>query len=379
MFDASPSTRHLGAMLAGAVLLAACGESGGPPAGAGAGRGPWVVVPNAAFAGAVLSDVATFGGGFVTVGAAPEVAGNSFGGVWTSTDGSTWTAANTAPFAGAIAVAATAAGDGALVLGAAPKGPPHFETWGTSDARTWSPPVEAPGAFEDDMTPTAIAAWGPLFVGVANELVDVAALNGFDGRVFTSADGKAWTAVPTVPDMHGASLAGITGGPRGFVIVGSITQSEGRTATSWSSSDGSQWTRAADDPSFANAMMASVVNGGPGYIAVGSIGADGAAWSSSDGRTWTKISTAGGFVGHPLTDVATNGAGFVVVGGDQSTGGLAWTSPEGTAWTPTAAIPGSAEGKFISVAIGLKATVIVGNVGPGVPSAGLVWLGPLPK
>lgn len=378
MFSTSRITGRAGGMLACVAFLVACGAAGGAPSGAGTGAGSWTVVPNSAFTGAVLHDVATFGNGFVAVGSGPDVGGNASGGVWTSADGTTWKAADPIPFAFAAVVSATAAGDGILALGGAPRGAPHVEFWGTSDAQTWAEPIEPPGSVEDDIQPTAIAAYGPHFVAVGNELVDVAALNGFDGRVFTSPDGEVWTAVPPVPDMHGASLAAISGGPSGFVIVGSITQSSGRVAASWSSSDGSQWTRAADDPSFTNAMMASVVGGGPGYIAVGSIGVDGAAWSSTDGHTWTPIATGKAFAGQPLSDVAVSPAGFVAVGGDPSSGGLAWTSRDGLVWTPTAAIPDSAGSKFISVAIGLKATVIIGNVGPGVPAAGLLWIGPLP-
>ena len=70
-----------------------------------------------ALAGVSLLDVASFGGGFVAVGNAPDAGGNHFGGAFTSSDGSTWAAAPTEPFKASTVSVVGALSKGLLALG----------------------------------------------------------------------------------------------------------------------------------------------------------------------------------------------------------------------------------------------------------------------
>ena len=328
------------------------------------------------FAGSTLSDVAPYEIGFVTVGSAAMVSGQQLGGVWTSADGSRWTAAvPTTPFKDATIAVASAAGDGIIALGMPCSGECFgFESWATSDARTWAGPVTVP--VTESVIPTSIAEGGTLMIGIGDDLVDVS--NGaFNGRVFTTQEGDVWTPVPDIAAMHDARLNAIAAGAGGFAIVGSIKTAAGRAAAAWWSKDGTAWTRAADDPSFADATLTSVVRGKSGYLAVGSVGSDGAAWTSTDGQTWARSDATGTFAGSPLVDIGTSGDGLVAIGGD-AVGGTVWTSADGAKWTPVPPIPGSAGSRFKSVAVGKSSSVIVGRPGPTGPTAGLVWIGPLP-
>ena len=363
-------------VIAVGLAVAGCGSGGAATPAAGSGGSGWTAVSGDVFAGSALNDVATFGNGFVTVGAAAMVGEQQVGGVWTSADGSSWTGAvPTTPFKDATIAVASAAGDGILALGMPCSGECYgFESWSTPDASAWSGPVKASGS--DTVTPTSFVARGIPMIGIGDDLVDVS--NGdFNGRVFTTPDGEVWSSVPDIAAMHDARLSAIAAGASGFVIVGSMKTAAGRAAAAWWSTDGTAWTRAAADPSFTDATLSSVVLGRSGYIAVGSIGPDGAVWTSTDGQTWALSDENGVFAGSPLVDIATNGAGFVAIGGDAA-GGSAWTSADGARWTPVPPIPGSAGAHFKSVAVGNTSSVIVGRPGLSGADAGLVWFGPLP-
>lgn len=363
-------------VIAVGLLAAGCGPGGATTPGSGSGNSGWTAVSGDAFAGSTLNDVAAFDKGFVTVGAAAPVGGEQLGGVWTSADGSAWTgAAPTTPFKNATVAVAVAAGDGILALGMPCSGECFgYQSWTTSNGTTWAGPVKVPGT--ETVVPTGFAPGNSIMVGIGDDLVDVS--NGaFNGRVFTTPDGEAWTPVPDIAAMHDARLSAIAAAANGFVIVGSVKAGTGRAAAAWWSTDGVAWTQAAADPSFTDATLSSVVPGTSGYIAVGSAGSDGAVWTSPDGRTWARNDDKGAFAGKPLVDVATNGKGFVAIGGDAA-GGSAWTSADGARWEPVPPIPGSAGARFKSVAVGTTASVIVGRPGPSGPDAGLVWFGPLP-
>ena len=372
--------RRLAAPMAGLItiaiglLVAGCGSSGGTSAGAGCG--PWTAVNGDAIAGAALGDVAAFGKGFVTVGSAAATDGTQLGGVWTSADGSTWTAAApTTPFEEATVAVASAMGDGIVALGMPCNGECFgYQSWTTPDAGAWSGPVKAGGS--EAVVPTSVVTREALTIGIGNDLVDVST-GAFNGRVYTTPDGAAWTSVPDIAVMHDARLSAIAAGPSGFVIVGGVKSAAGGDAAAWLSSDGTAWTRAAADATFTGATLSSVVHGTSGYLAVGSIGSDGAVWTSADGQTWARSDTGGAFAGSPLVDVATNGKAFVAIGGD-SAGGAAWTSGDGVSWARVPTIAGSAGVRFRAVAVGEKSGVIVGTPGPSAAATGLVWFGPLP-
>jgi hypothetical protein len=362
------------------IFVTACSSGGAatPAASAASPAGASAVAsgssaaaaPGQGFAGAALADVATFTGGFVTVGSAPSVDGGQSGGIWTSADGVTWTAAPPTTLDASTIQAATPYGDGILAVGKTCSGEcGGFYSWRTTAPGTWAGPARASADFAT--IPVAVAARDKLVIGAGFENAP-----GGDGHVMSSPDGETWTQVPDVASMQDARMAAIAAG-KGFVVVGNVTTSAGRTAAAWTSPDGATWTRAADDPSFANATFSSVVTGGPGYVAVGSIGNDGAVWTSADGKKWTRIADQGAFAGDPILDLATNGTGFIAIANGKA-GGMAWTSADGMAWTPVPTIAGSADAKFVSVALGPKSSVIVGKPAPPTPAAGLIFQGPLP-
>jgi hypothetical protein len=364
-------------IIAATIFVVSCSSAGAatPAASVGAAASPGpsaaagsdAAVPGEGFAGATLVDVAAFANGFVTVGSAPIVDGRQFGGIWTSADGVTWTAASPTTLGDAAVQAATAVDDGIVAVGKICSTECYgFYSWRTDAAGTWSGP--AAGSSDPATTPVSVAARGPLVVGAGFEFVSGGATN---GRILTSPDGEVWTAMPDVEAMHDARLAAIAAGKR-FVVVGSVVAASGRTAAAWSSPDASRWTRAADDPTFANATFSSVVTGGPGYLAVGGVGDDGAVWTSTDGQTWARLADQGTFTGSPLVDIATNGTGFIAIGND-AVGGTAWTSSDGATWVPVATIRGSADVKFVSVALGPKSSVIVGRPASPTSSAGLIF------
>jgi len=365
-------------ILALAALLAAC--SSGPGASGGTGGGPgaasgWTAMSPSSMAGATLADAVPYAGGFVAVGAGPDVGSTQAGGIWASADGSTWNLV-TADLSGAHAKTVTAAGTGLIAAGEHCSGEClGLRLWSTSDGQTWSGPGKPAGT--DDDVAIGVAARGSTFVAMGGKIVDLAGTNAEEGHALISTDGTTWAAAPEIEAMYGTRLGGIAAGASAFVVVGSIESASTRTGAAWTSADGRAWTPANGDPSFAGALLTSVVAGGPGFVAAGSIGPNGAVWTSTDGMTWTHVDDAKAFAGRPLVDIAATSSGLAIVGND-TTGGHAWMSADGTTWHDVGQLPGADSAKFVAVTIGAKNTLIGGKPLPGVTPAGLVWLGPLP-
>jgi len=363
--------RWQGACLLAACALVACTAGQGASSGAASG---WIqITPD--MAGVTLSDVTPAGTGFEAVGTALGASNAQKGEAFSSQDGKSWMAAGDEPFKDATLGAVAAVHEGFVAVGAGGCSLEcgGFRTWFSGDGTTWAGPTAATPL--DEARGIGLAEEGSTIVAIATELVDPS-VNMNRGRVFLSTDAKAWTDSLSAYAMAQASPAGIaTDGATGLVVVGStISEAGTHNGGAWRSTDGQSWSGATDDGSFKGALLMAVVHGPGGYVAVGAIGIDGAVWSSSDGATWSRVD-GGAFAGSPLVDVATNGAGYLAIGRG-ATGGAAWTSTDGKSWRSAGTIQGSEDMRFVAVAIGSTASVIVGGAA-GTPS-GVVWLGPLP-
>jgi hypothetical protein len=364
---------HVPAFPLRAVLLAAlafAGCAGGPGPGGG-----WKQVTPPEMAGVTLSDVTASGAGFEAVGTALGASNAQKGEAFKSPDGTTWVAAANEPFKDATLAGVATVHEGLLALGAG-----HcslecggFQSWLSTDGTTWSGPVKSTTA-GDDARAIGVVEQGSTIVAVATELQDPST-NKNRGRVYLSTDANAWTD-PLAPDALAQDIpTGIATDGTNLVVVGSTISQDGtHNGGAWRSTDGHAWRAGTDDGSFKGAQLMAVVHGTAGYIAVGAIGVDGAVWASSDGATWARVD-GGAFKGSTLADVATNGTGDVAIGRGAN-GAAAWTSTDGKTWRSAGTIPGADGTRFVAVAIGSTASIIVGGA-VGSPS-GMVWLGPLP-
>ena len=351
-----------------AIVLAACGGGSGASAG-------WKQVAPPEMAGVTLSDVTASGTGFEAVGTSLGASNAQKGQAFKSADGTTWVAAANDPFNDAALAAVAAVHEGLVALGAG-----HcslecggFQSWLSADGTTWTGPVKSP-SLGDEARGIGLVEQGSTIVAVATELLDPSS-NKNRGRVYLSTDATAWTDPLTADALAQSIPTGVATDGTSLVLVGSTISSDGTHAgEAWRSVDGHAWSAVTNDGSFEGAQLMAVVHGSDGYVAVGSIGVDGAVWSSTDGATWARVD-GGAFVGSPLVDIAANASGYIAVGRGKS-GGAAWTSTDGKNWQSSGSIDGAEGTKFVAVAIGSTASIIVGGA-VGSPS-GVVWLGPLP-
>jgi hypothetical protein len=183
----------------------------------------------------------------------------------------------------------------------------------------------------------------------------------YDGRgpgIWHSPDGRTWDRVQvnfgsSTAEMATYRIAAVAADPRGYVIVGYVTDSEilNDTATyparavAWASPDGLTWTRAADSPAMDVGLcidtgedpgcggMRAVAATATGFVAVGHRRAPGdkvvrpAAWTSPDGLTWV-LSDAGLDFPGTLVAVAVGAPGIVATGS-----GVDALSTDGATWT----------------------------------------------
>lgn len=230
----------------------------------------------------------------------------------------------------------------AALLRTAPRVPavPDAERILPSAPSSWSA-VEPPGG-----RIWSITAGGPGLVAVGSTAAD-----GSGPAIWTSADGRSWTAVEGdigASDFHdvttgGPGLVAISIGNRGYV------PQVGTDAPVWYSTDGLAWTQAAPDPVFEGALLHAVIAGGPGLVAVGADREGPQAWFSADGVTWELASVPpvpeGVYIDEDhadawMQDVAVEGDRLVAVGSIALSMGpnsyrydpVMWTSTDGTTW-----------------------------------------------
>lgn len=208
-------------------------------------------------------------------------------------------------------------------------------------AGPWTVAMAADAASSIGGLPVAIAESGGRLVAVGRASCTTDSDTGdvrCTAHVRRSVDGLTWTAVTSpafefdeVFATSGPEIGmwDIAGRPDGFVAIGYDGPSPLRAAV-WTSPEGELWERLELGAVFANARVNSVTVGGPGWVIVGSVhetdGPRGAAWTSPDGRTWTQVPDGptfdvGGYLdtgeepgSGSLRDVAATGDVVVAVG-----------------------------------------------------------------
>jgi hypothetical protein len=205
----------------------------------------------------------------------------------------------------------------------------HFDArvWTSADGSAWTPAPANPAVLggTDDQVMKAVVATSSGFLAVGR--------NGLDAAVWTSADGSRWQRVTSnaFGGFRAQEMDAIAHGPSGFVAVGTDRSSGETQGAAWVSSDGTSWTRIrdpalSDRPGTALTGIAAVPGG---FVAAGFRGAaseekDAAAWSTRDGKRWRKVSSASfGGPGAQEVDTVTFSPrfGVVAVGDSQASSG----------------------------------------------------------
>lgn len=223
----------------------------------------------------------------------------------------------------------------------------------------------------------SITAGGPGLVAVGSIAAD-----GSGPAIWTSADGRSWTAVEGdigASDFHdvttgGPGLVAISIGNRGYV------PQVGIEAPVWYSTDGLAWTQAPPDPVFEGAFLHAISAGGPGLVVVGADREGPQAWFSADGVTWELASVPpvpdGVHIDEDhaeawMQDVAVAGDRLVAVGTIAISMGpnsyrydpVMWTSTDGTTWVEVDHDPDvfTEASEFRGAAAGPAGFVVVGQ------------------
>jgi hypothetical protein len=279
---------------------------------------------------------------------------NDQGAVWTSVDSASWTLAPDLPAEGhgdlATTMTSIVQAPGGLVAVGSSAGI-DFSTaliWYSVDGQQWisvyglgapDPAVVAPFG-----SAAAVAAGGPGFVALGLSSDD-----GFTGRpqVWTSADGRDWTAVDS--QRLTGSVNDVIGGAGMLVAVGGSDTA----AAAFVSSDGATWTAAPEQKALQGAEMTSVAFRNDAFVATGSVTGPGdtfpstpAIWQSRDGLQWSLVLQ--GESGQRISQVVSAEAGFVAIGGHFPSAGWSydpadpippsdtiqlWFSTDGVSWS----------------------------------------------
>lgn len=174
-----------------------------------------------------------------------------------------------------------------------------------------------------------------------------------DGAVWVSPDGLSWikTGDPTVftgsenASGQGATqwISDVTAGPLGIIAVGY----DGYDGAVWVSADGLAWSRVTSEALGGTDFQSlnAVAYGGPGVVAVGGDGSDAGVWVSDDGLAWIRVEDADLSSDREPTEIwglASTSAGFLAVGevgfdegmAGQGTGTrpAVWFSADGLDW-----------------------------------------------
>jgi hypothetical protein len=317
-------------LAAGPGLVAYGGEYRGAVVWTSSDGLAWTRVPDELGPGQ-FTDVAIGGPGLVAVGWGGEVEGRnanwSSGALWTSVDGVSWTRLPDDPvLEDAVPWAVSSGGPGLVAVG--------YGAWFSSDGVTWKrasvPRPRLPTNLND------VTERQGLLVAVGRRIpMSEPGLRAPspEAAIWTSIDGMSWTSVPIDGDVFppGSSVDSVTGGPEGFVAIGSLGWLSRRPAV-WYSADGEQW-RLVSPGQEALAWpltLNSVTAGDGGYVAVGTgLGAprflcpsgnencaydEAVVLTSVDGKTWVRVPSAPVFrVGDPRGPERNEGAAMLTV------------------------------------------------------------------
>jgi hypothetical protein len=225
--------------------------------------------------------------------------------VFLSDDGVSWRKVETAEQLVGQMIDVVATDDGLFAVGGVP-GADSAGVWHSTDAETWT---RVGGDLEHAFL-WSIAEGGPGLVAVGwrrNPEPDLA--------VWTSADaGQTWDLAPDPEGFAGFEATDVAALPDGtLAMAGSAF--DGRGGRIWTSADGAAWTVALDDMDGAYARSLTVTDAG--LIAIGG-GEDmqGRAWISTDGVAWTALGDP--FEGTFFTGAIPTADGVLLTGGTQA-------------------------------------------------------------
>jgi hypothetical protein len=241
------------------------------------------------------------------------------GAVWTSADGRSWTLAPSLPESPAeltTTMTSVASGpEGLVAVGSSTA--IDFSTpriWHSLDGQHWTSvyglgaPDPAVVAFFGKVD--AVTNGGPGYVALG-----ISSDDGLTGRpqVWTSADGRSWTAA-NAEGLSG-SVSDVVGGAGMLVAVGGADG-----AAAYVSTDGTSWTAAPPQQSLQGAEMRSIAFAHGAFVATGALIGPGdtfpstpAVWLSRDGLHWSLVLQAGAL--QRISQVVPADAGFVAIGG----------------------------------------------------------------
>jgi hypothetical protein len=180
---------------------------------------------------------------------------------------------------------------------------------------------------------------------------------------WTSADGRAWTAIGDQTfglDAGGSSLIGGTACGSGVIVA--IATADG-PVTLWSTTDAAHWTRTT---SPAGSLVPALAGSAVGAVAT----AAGQVYFTSDCSTWHAAGLPGAAA--TIAAVAAFGGGFAAVGfggggtGDSGTTPLAWSSADGRTWA-AATVPADTGLALTGVAAGGHGLIAYGSSGGSTP------------
>jgi hypothetical protein len=231
------------------------------------------------------------------------------------------------------AVDVEAAGPGFVALGF--DGTSGSIVWTSPDGRAWT------AVAQPEWGTVALASMAEVdgrLIAVGRDTTDI---ERDLAMVWISDDGISWRRAEGGPDLEGAQLIEVVATDDGFLAIGGYPRMD--AAAVFTSSDGEVWTRAASVPAdaFDHAFMWSVADTGLGLVAVGwrrntdeQIQFDPAFWTSADGVEWKLAATPDGAPGTQVRDVIPLAEGAVAVGDLVASGGqsFAWTAGAAGSW-----------------------------------------------
>ncbi len=208
--------------------------------------------------------------------------------------------------------------------------------WSSADGRTWT---AAPDSAILASSPLRAVTTGPKgLLALGNDCSGGGECGLDHSDSFLSADGMTWTAGGEVSGSLQRAWNAVWADSQ-FVAVGSDGNSDPNSGRITTSPDGVTWTMAAV-PSVSASQVQSVAAGKRAVVAVGhSQLADGtwraASWASADGQIWNASDSQASLRGGDMLAVVAGGPGFVAVG-TGADGAAVWTSTDGLTWTAVA-------------------------------------------
>jgi hypothetical protein len=358
-------------------------------------------LPAAGQAGQELLDVAAGGGRFVTVGWT-GTATDGDGVVWLSEDGEDWTPASdpTDAFrdrAGHQKLnGVVASRDGIVAVGSDGKA---AAVWASEDGQKWAKAPHEAGAFSDGgaQLMRSVAKHGRTLVAVGARGPD----GGHEAAGWYQSTDGVWRRAAvrsSRPRPAGADavMRDVAWVNDKLVAVGTARTDgqAGYEAAVWTSADGRVWTqlpttdvdeRCTDGGCSEDQAMYSVAWDKRSAVAVGLDGRSGcerraAVWrSEDDGSTWRRVPEARAFQGKAMrmNAVAPTGEGYIAVGSQDCEGrqrAAVWVSPDGSDWRVMQAASRRGWEGMAGTALSPRSGVVAGSRGNKLTTAsGLTW------